>query len=48
MQRLRRIITCRAACLITTVSGAVAGGRLEIRPLVESSDLEETVLPLHR
>jgi hypothetical protein len=28
--------------------GAVAGGRLELRPPVESSDLDEKVLPLHR
>ena len=37
-----------AACLITSVvticDGAVAGGRLELRPPVKSSDLEEKVL----
>jgi hypothetical protein len=41
-----------AACLITsevtTCDGAVAGGRLELRPPMESSDLDEKVLPLQR
>ncbi len=36
-----------AACLITsevtTCDGAVAGGRIELRPPVESSDLDEKV-----
>jgi hypothetical protein len=47
VQKQRRIITCRAACLITsevtTCDGAVSGGRLELRPPVESSDLDEKV-----
>jgi hypothetical protein len=34
--------------LIIKCDGAVAGERLELRPPVESSNLDDKVLPLHR
>ena len=47
-EKLRRIITCSSCVFnhvgVTTCDGAVAGGRLELRPPVESSDLDEKVL----
>jgi hypothetical protein len=52
VQKMRRIITCSSCVFnhvgVTTCDGAVAGGRLELRPPMESSDLDEKVLPLHR
>jgi hypothetical protein len=33
---------------VTTCDGAGAGGIFELRPPVESSDLDEKVFPLHR
>ena len=48
VQKLRRIITCSSCVFnhvgVTTCDGAVAGGRLELRPPVESSYLDEKVL----
>jgi hypothetical protein len=40
------VITAGSSLLlwVTTCDGAVAGGRLELRPQVESSDLDEKVL----
>ncbi len=47
MQKLRRplvMLRVQITSEVATCDGAVAGGRLELRPPVESSDLDEKVL----